>query len=603
MAWNDTKIDLNALPGGANAANYVSASDWNGLVSYLSGSGADGTINVKAAPYNAVGDGTTDDTTAVQAAIDAATTANGLVYFPTGIYKITSTLTYTRTDTGHTITLEGSSASRGLTGSVLKWAGTANGTLFRASGANTFRVSRLCFEGGGGSNFADNLLYFYNAGSNPTSGITIRDCVFSGGSTTSKSAGIRFGTDTHEVSEGYVDGCSFQSLYYGIVREPSGANVKNFSISNCGFLFCYWGIADSPIGGHFSVTGCNFGFNGNVPGGFFSGIAGREDEGGAIWANDILVQSCETESGSRFITSEATIGNNPGHITAINNHVELGNVPADGYVIRAGGALTMLDNVFFGGPLTTDPAKIQVFSLNNKFSGAATNSQGAVSMNNWYANASTYAPIYDGSNGFIPSAGGLSYRVPLISMGDLGWAGGTQYSLEEIIGSASTLLGGLQQETLATGLSYAQNGLLAVGMNKMTLSYTSSAFTAANTTVRKQIWTIPARTKVTSVVADVTTPFAGLAGTINMILGDSTGSENQFILSFDAKTAAVTRGLASGDLGASLGASASQGGAYYWTGGVVRARFDSGVGNFGNGSTTNLSNGVVTVYITIERMP
>jgi polygalacturonase len=48
-------------------------------------------VNVK--DYGAVGDGTTDDTTAMQAAITAvATTGQGL-YVPAGTYKITSALT------------------------------------------------------------------------------------------------------------------------------------------------------------------------------------------------------------------------------------------------------------------------------------------------------------------------------------------------------------------------------------------------------------------------------------------------------------------------------------------------------------------------------
>lgn len=48
-------------------------------------------FNVKAAPYSAAGDGTTDDTAAIQAAIDAAG-EGGIVYFPVGTYMISSPL-------------------------------------------------------------------------------------------------------------------------------------------------------------------------------------------------------------------------------------------------------------------------------------------------------------------------------------------------------------------------------------------------------------------------------------------------------------------------------------------------------------------------------
>ena len=50
------------------------------------GSG-DGTTNVQSAPFNAVGDGSADDTAAIQAAIDA-TANDGVVYLPPGNYSV-----------------------------------------------------------------------------------------------------------------------------------------------------------------------------------------------------------------------------------------------------------------------------------------------------------------------------------------------------------------------------------------------------------------------------------------------------------------------------------------------------------------------------------
>lgn len=50
-------------------------------------------INVKSAPYNAVGDGVNDDTTEIQAALNAVPAAGGEVYIPAGTYKVSATLT------------------------------------------------------------------------------------------------------------------------------------------------------------------------------------------------------------------------------------------------------------------------------------------------------------------------------------------------------------------------------------------------------------------------------------------------------------------------------------------------------------------------------
>jgi hypothetical protein len=54
-------------------------------------------INVKA--YGATGDGTTDDTTAIQAALDAVPSSGGTVLLPAGTYVITSTLVIDKENT------------------------------------------------------------------------------------------------------------------------------------------------------------------------------------------------------------------------------------------------------------------------------------------------------------------------------------------------------------------------------------------------------------------------------------------------------------------------------------------------------------------------
>jgi hypothetical protein len=85
MAWDDVKTDGRAIPLNADPLKYVTAADWNGLVTHVGGY-----VNVK--DYGAVGDGVTDDTAAIQAALDAAAAAGGEVVVPRGVYLISDTL-------------------------------------------------------------------------------------------------------------------------------------------------------------------------------------------------------------------------------------------------------------------------------------------------------------------------------------------------------------------------------------------------------------------------------------------------------------------------------------------------------------------------------
>lgn len=99
-----------------------------------------GTLNVKAPPFSAAGDGSTNDTAAIQAALNYAAANNLSLHFPAGTY-IAAGLTYTATWAAH-ITISGE--------------GSGNTTL-RAPAGTTAPVFKL---GVGGSSLGPNQILF-----------------------------------------------------------------------------------------------------------------------------------------------------------------------------------------------------------------------------------------------------------------------------------------------------------------------------------------------------------------------------------------------------------------------------------------------------------
>lgn len=152
-----------------------------------------------------------------------------------------------------------------------------------------------------------------------------------------------------------------------------------------------------------------------------------------------------------------------------------------------------------------------------------------------------------------------------------------------------------------TGLDLTVDGDMRRGYLKITLDY--RAFTAAAVTQTLPVATLPARCRVTSVIADTTTHYDGLRPTLNLEVG-VVGTNGALITSHDVITAAVTKGLADGDLGTNLQrANAVQGGwIVSWTGAtnLTVTMTNTFPENLGTGAATRMSQGVTVIYVTYD---
>lgn len=184
--------------------------------------------NVKSPKYGAKGDGTTDDTAAIQAAHDAALHAGGgIVVFPPGIYNVATTLTWNVGVSAFAVPGTAQLSSSSTTASVVTMSGDAffgslspRSTVFYGleftntannTGANVFVDY----------NDDDKSLYFVN-------------CRF-GGASYSQGVCLQVNSPAGEV---VVSGCLFDPRAdKSCIRHVAGSATRQLVAENCIFNF------------------------------------------------------------------------------------------------------------------------------------------------------------------------------------------------------------------------------------------------------------------------------------------------------------------------------------------------------------------------------
>ncbi len=198
-------------------------------------------INVKSAVVPAaVGDGTTDDTTAIQTALNMAsakTSQKRTVYLPRGTYKITKTLTW-------------DSAPKGLRGmllvgdgreTVLAWDGENGGTMFHSTGASRSRYFGLTWDGRqkAAHAYAHNSLHAYETRVRHENEAFLN---FTGAAL--YSGGVN---DAIPTAETFIWNCLFRNCETGAVVGEKIYNYYQWIFDGCEFDRCGTGVS-APYG-------------------------------------------------------------------------------------------------------------------------------------------------------------------------------------------------------------------------------------------------------------------------------------------------------------------------------------------------------------------
>lgn len=187
--------------------------------------------------YGALGlGGTTDDTVAIQSALNYASAARypgpWTVYFPPGTYNISQTLVWS-TGTNWTGGTTGATMLGCGNGTTLNWTGTSGGTMFFSNGVSRARYLGLAWNGNGLA--AMGMNHSATSQNCTESHVRHQNESFSN-FTTAGIYSLGGGTSgTGSASEMMVWNCSFQSCSTGIVVGASYYNNYNWSIEGCEF--------------------------------------------------------------------------------------------------------------------------------------------------------------------------------------------------------------------------------------------------------------------------------------------------------------------------------------------------------------------------------
>jgi hypothetical protein len=228
--WNDSAGTTNwkVLVGGI-ATNLSSAiAAFSGLFT-----------NVKDPAYGAVGDGVTDDTTAILAATTAA--AGGIVLFPPGTYKVTTL---------------------NLTGANINWLGCGDGAAIISGTTSTQLISltdntATAYKNFKGLSFTSSGTYSRLFALEESQNVSFDTCFFDGSNCTGD---IAFGGTASGLAQYRFLNCDFKLAASGMrgLYNNAARGLRSVSLRGCTFKLPAGFTGSVLVGANFMVTGCRF---------------------------------------------------------------------------------------------------------------------------------------------------------------------------------------------------------------------------------------------------------------------------------------------------------------------------------------------------------
>ena len=571
-------------------------------------------INVKDPRYGAVGDGTTDDTAAIQAAINAysrtynASTGGdsgggntGVVYFPAGTYRITSKLKYYG-NYSYSMALVGECRDPNAQGAVLYYAGSSGGTLLEMNGASFCTVRDLSFNGNDLCARVIKVQPWKNLANALVTGGThcaFERCHISGIQASGQC--LSFGDEsadgnTYQCDQMEINWCTFGGYSAGKATQTAGTAIKTYDGGNTKNFRVRGGVAT-----HLDCV---------VDWDFGSGALWVESMMAAEITDDCFrvgsggtatIVGCAIEGGqydTRFLAG--TTGTNGARATLIGNSVVL-STPDDDGIIFWRGNLTLLNNEFINDRTGSSVAKVLI---------DAASANGAVfAVGNHFDQLTVgeFPPIYDtGLNNLVgidpinSYAQQPSIQVSAVAFNNTGgdWNAGALVKLRDVFGRAPAINAG-QIATIPTTVTKGAQGELRRTHTKITVPF--STFNTVGLTQTLTVGVVIPKTRIVGVVMDTTTRFQGITGPVTAEFGHTSGGD-EFIAGHDVSTAAVVKGLADADMGASLTRAAAIQGGYMnsssWTvGTTLYLTLTSADGNL-----SAMNAGSMDIYILLEAM-